>query len=207
MFYITDHHWSGDSCFHAWLALEEWFENSGVLPTEDIYGPEEFEREVIPDCFLGSYGVKVGKYYAGKDDYVYYNPLFQPEVLFKQYDADETLVNEMSGSWVSTLMDQGILSNKNYNNKYNASLRGFAYINEIVNEQTNNSKKLLVISHSYGRPLVQYLALNFREVRQIDPQSGRFNGNLAEYIDNYRPDYVIFLVEFEGEVVGEFKVE
>ena len=65
--------------------------------------------------------------------------------------------------------------------------------------------KLLIISHSYGRPLAQYLALNYHEVRQIDPQEGRFNGNILTYIDGYSPDAVLFLIEFEGEIIGEYR--
>lgn len=48
-----------------------------------------------------------------------------------------------------------------------------------------------MIGHSYGRPLVQYLGLGVQELRYLDPQDGRYNENILEYIEKYEPDIVI----------------
>ena len=52
-----------------------------------------------------------------------------------------------------------------------------------------------------------YLALNFLEIVNLDPQIGRFSGDYLEYIDKYEPDMVLFQVEFEGEIIGEYTGE
>lgn len=119
-------------------------------------------------------------------------------------NADGVLLKEHEGSWFDALTDSLILDNPKYNNKYNAALWGNSGENRIINHNCK-SGKLLLISHSYGRPLAQYLALDFHEVRQIDPQEGRFNGNYLTYIDKYKPDVVLFLVEFEGEIIGNYR--
>ncbi len=52
-----------------------------------------------------------------------------------------------------------------------------------------------------------YLAINFFEIVNLDPQKGRFGGNYLEYIDEYEPDIVLFQVEFEGEIIGVYTGE
>ena len=201
-FYRTDHHWSGDTVFEAYQSILGWMIEQGVLHEETI-DAIDFDRETA-DHFLGSYGVKVGKYYDGEDQYVYFLPKTDMRFTCINLTADEELIAEHEGSWYEAMMDASMLDNPEYNNKHAASIWGNNGENRIINHSVDEGK-LLIISHSYGRPLAQYLALNFHEVRQIDPQKGRFNGNYLTYIDQYRPDVVLFLIEFEGEIIGEYR--
>lgn len=84
---------------------------------------------------------------------------------------------------------------------------GYNVENRVINKMALNDYKLLLISHSYGRPLTQYLALSFREVRNLDPQVGRYNKNYLQYIDEYEPDLVLILTEFEGGIYFTITVE
>lgn len=201
-FYRTDHHWSGDTVFETYQSILDWMIEQGVLH-EEIIDTIDFDR-VTADHFLGSYGVKVGKYYDGEDQYVYYLPKADMRFTCTNLTADGELIAEHEGSWYGAMMDASMLDDPEYNNKYNAALWGNGGENRIINHSADEGK-LLIISHSYGRPLAQYLALNYHEVRQIDPQEGRFNGNILTYIDGYSPDAVLFLIEFEGEIIGEYR--
>lgn len=206
-FYRTDHHWTGDSCFETYQMIVDWCVKNEVLDKNDLDTAknENFKRETVKG-FLGSYGIKVGQYYNGKDVLNYYSPLFETDFTYKMCNADGELQDTFHGSWSEALIDNEILEDSGYNNKYNCFLYGNDKENQIINNDVA-AGKLLVISHSYGRPLAQLLALHFHETHQIDPQEGRFNGNYLEYIDKYNPDVVIFMVESEGQIAGNYKTE
>ncbi|MBR3376597.1 MAG: hypothetical protein IKG44_02795 [Mogibacterium sp.] len=200
MFYRTDHHWSGEACFKAYNEIAEY------LSAEEIINEKQnikFEKVEI-EGFLGSYGIKVGRYYNGRDQFVFYNPAKNLDIEFSEYSADGVLIRTHRGQWADALMDNEILTNPGYNNKYQAALWGNSGENRIINHNIKNGK-LLLIAHSYGRPLAQYLAVDFHEIRHIDPQEGRFGGNYLRYIDDYKPDAILFLGEFEGEIIGEYR--
>ena len=201
LFYRTDHHWSGDTAFETYKAARAWLKSKGLMNT--YFAETDFKRTSV-DHFLGSYGVKVGKYYDGEDQYIYYQPSSEDTFTCITMTADGEVIAEHQGQWLDALMDTSMLDDPEYHNKYNAALWGNGGENRIINHSIDTGK-LLIISHSYGRPLAQYFALDFHEVRQIDPQEGRFNGNYLTYIDDYNPDAVIFLVEFEGEIIGEYR--
>ena len=204
MFYRTDHHWSGDASFETYKAVEEWLLKENIISSRR--GDSKFERIAVSG-FLGSYGIKAGHIYAGTDDYVYYLPKFRTNFIYEGKDVGDMVTNVQQGEWDSALIDRSILENSDYYNKYNAILWGNSGENRIINVDDTNGKKLLIISHSYGRPLAAYLALDLHETRQIDPQEGRFEGNYIEYIDEYNPDAVLFLCEFEGEIIGSYRTE
>ena len=48
------------------------------------------------------------------------------------------------------------------------------------------------------------MSMCFHEVRMLDPQEGRFSGGFLDYIEDYKPDVVLFLGEFEGEIIGTY---
>ena len=146
-------------------------------------------------------------YYAGKDDFVVLLPDFDTDMLFQSFDADGKLQSEKRGDFSFALLDTDILEDPKYNNKYNSFCNVGSIENHVMNFNAPNDLKCLLISHSYGRPLTMYLALNFLEIVNLDPQIGRFSGDYLEYIDKYEPDMVLFQVEFEGEIIGEYTGE
>ena len=200
LFYRTDHHWTTDTTFAVFEALAEKLQIQ-------IEEPLDYTEYIILQSFLGSYGIKVGKYYTGKDDFKILIPENQGQYTFESYDADGSLVMKKTGPWFDTMIDQEMLENNEYNNKYNSWLYTQAIENRIINQEASNDTKLLFISHSYGRPLAAYLSTCIHEVRQLDPQKGRFTGNYLDYIDEYEPDIVLFLCEFEGDLIGEYNTE
>ena len=80
-----------------------------------------------------------------------------------------------------------------HNNKYNANMFGAYGESIIYNEKALNEYKALLITHSYGRVMAQYMCMDYRELRFLDPQKGRYNDNLVDYIKSYKPDVVIFM--------------
>lgn len=210
LFYRTDHHWTVETCFAAYQEIIWQLEKdmNWQLDAENIYTNRDcYEVMTLKNMFLGSYGVKVGEYYAGMDDFVVYIPTFDTDLQFEAYDQEHQLTLEKSGSFLEALMDNAILEDENYYNKYNAFSNGGYVENRVVNHLAENDKKVLLISHSYGRPLTQYLSMCFREIRNLDPQEGRYEDDYLAYIEEYQPDLVLILTEFEGEVVHTLPTE
>ena len=207
VFYKTDHHWSMTACFAAFQELIKEIEKQTNCNIDSkYYDLANYYEYRQSNSFLGSYGVKVGKYYAGQDDFVVYVPNFKTYLNFEAYDENGNLVLAKDGEWMSCLMDLTILSDDDYHNKYNSWSNGAYIENHVVNNLADNNLKVLYISHSYGRPMTQYLALCFREVRHLDPQEGRFQGNYLNYMEVYNPDIVIFQGESVGRIIGTYDV-
>ena len=209
LFYYTDHHWSIESCFTAFQEIIRDIEKNmnWSLDEQGIYTTEESYRiDTKPNSFLGSYGIKVNQYYAGKDDFSILIPEFETEYIFEAYDSGQNLILEKRGDFQNAFMDADILEDEDYNNKYNAFNNNCSVENRIINLDADNNKKVLLISHSFGRPLAQYLSTCFGEVRIVDPQEGRFTGDYREYIEEYEPDIVLFFVEHEGEIIGKYNI-
>ena len=188
--YKTDHHWTVQSCFNSAPIICQML---GINSCESFYSDyANFQKITYDDCFLGSIGIKVGPYFTGKDDFAVYNPTFQTNLTLKHY-VKGVLACASSGNFWETFIDQSLIENKEYHNKYNALMYG-AYCEAIVeNSLSPNDKTALLVSHSYGRGLTPYLSLYFKEMRYLDPQEGRYNENYLKYIKGYKPDYVIVM--------------
>lgn len=203
LFYKTDHHWSMKTCFASFQdtikAINE--ELNLDLDSASKYTNLKYYKEWKKEnCFLGSYGVKVGKLYAGEDDFVVYLPKFETELDFQMYQ-EHKLILEKTGSFEEAAVDFDILDNPNYVNKYNAFSNGGYIENRIINRMADNNLKVLLISHSYGRPLFPYLSLCFKETRNLDPQEGRYNDSYKKYINDYNPDIVLIFTELAGSYI------
>lgn len=213
-FYLTDHHWRLETCFAAYVEIMKQIEDDlGWNLTNDRYilGLENYNKYVRKKVFLGSYGVKMGEWYTEMDDFVCFMPNWDTDFWFGAYQNNE-LVLEKEGNFTQALMDMECIEDEDYYNKYmafsNVAISSAANIeSRVINNKSINDYKLLLISHSYGRPLTQYFALGFKEVRNLDPQEGRYNENYLQYIEEYEPDIVLILVEFEGEIPVVIRTE
>lgn len=208
-FYKTDHHWTMQTNFTAFGDIIERVEEDlgWNLCADDFTNLEKYEIFVKEECFLGSFGIKAGKYYAGKDDFVIYLPKVDTVYTFEEYDSNGDLVQTKEGNFKEALIDWNLIMDDKYNNKYNAFSNQGSVENRFINHSALNDKKVLLISHSYGRPLSMYLSLCFGELRNIDLQEGRFKGDIVAYIEEYNPDLVIVMTECEGVIAGKITME
>lgn len=210
LFYRTDHHWSIETCFAAFQEIIWHLENSlnwNLDSDKKFTNLESYEKITYEKSFLGSYGVKVGEYYLGADDFEIYIPKYETDFIFEKYDANHEMIMRKKGDFFKSMMDEEIIQDKNYYNKYNSFSNGGYIENRVFNNKADNDKKILLISHSYGRPLLQYLSLCFKEVRNLDPQEGRYNDDYFKYIDEYEPDLILIMNEFEGEITNEIAIQ
>ena len=196
-YYNTDHHWTVGSALNAARIIAGEIDRIyGIAPGnyEEYGNIDNYDPLTYESCFLGSIGIKVGPYFGGKDPYTVYVPKFETDLDFRYY-KDNELISEYSGDFLETFIDQGILEDESYYNKYDANLHG-AYVESVItNHLAETECKGLLITHSYGRPMAQYMSLGFSELRYLDPQKGRYNENLLEYIREYKPEVVIYMYD------------
>lgn len=199
-FYKTDHHWTVESSFYAAKDIVEKLNENGTLEyNTGAFDIENFDIEHYEKAFLGSEGVKTGKYYVGKDDFNILVPNDRYSYSYQHY-VDGEKQTDKEGSFKECFVDEELLKDGDYNNKYNACIYG-GYVENIIHSSNNSGKKLLLISDSFARPMVPYLASTFSEIRYLDPQVGRYNDSYIEYIKTYKPDIVVMM--YTGDFVRE----
>lgn len=164
---------------------------------EELVNIDNYDIEFIKDCFLGSQGIKTGKYYVGKDDFEVIIPKFETSVKFFRYDNDG-IAEEREGSVAATFISYGLIYDKNYNNKYAAYTFDGYIENRIYNYNADNDLKVLLIADSFSRPLVAFFSQCFYETRNLDPQTGRYTDSYIEYIEEFKPDVVVMMFPGDG---------
>jgi hypothetical protein len=192
--YRTDHHWAMPLVFKAFAATRDRLNSDygyGLDPDGVYTDIDNYEKIVYEGTFLGSAGIRVGKYYAGMDDFALYIPKFDTDLKLEEFKQGHKPAGEYSGSFREAFIDESSLE-PDHMNKYQAYLKNGYVENFIENRKSDNDLKCLFISDSYGRPYAQYLSLLFRETVVIDAsRTNRFTGNVKEYIDEQDPDVVI----------------
>ncbi len=188
-FYKTDHHWTNQSSLNATKAISDYLNIDS-----SIYDISNYNQILYKKSFLGSAGVRTGQYYVGKDDFTLLLPKFDTSLQYKHLSNGEETTNK-SGNFKSAFINTKFLMDENYRNKYNVFLSGENVEHIIQNDKVEDGK-LLLISDSFARPMVQYLSLSFHETRYLDPQDGRYNKSYIKYISEYKPDVVLIMFNY-----------
>ena len=188
-FYKTDHHWITESAFYVYANICEILNSDyNFKINEEYYDINSFCKEVYKKTFLGAEGRRVGKYYAGLDDF---------ELIFPDFETDFTF----------SVPDKGIIRNGSFNNailddsqtlgKYGFDRNAYyKYIGgdypfvKIENHMQKNKKKIMVVKDSFGIPVSSFLSLACEELNIVDV---RYNEEqLRSIIEKECPDIVLF---------------
>ena len=194
-FYKTDHHWTVESSFYAAGDIIAKLKDEDILNQPEVskyFNRNQYILKSYKKCFLGSEGVKTGEYYVGKDDFNILIPKFSTNFSYKHYINGE-LQKATQGTFCKAFVDEAILRDGAYYNKYNACLYGGYVENIIQNSNLQTGQRVLLISDSYARPMTMYLSSAFSVVYYLDPQEGRYNDSYIEYIKKIEPDIVIMM--------------
>ena len=201
-YYKTDHHWTCEAAFQAnsivmkylYEKFEVSFKEYDMEKFQDI---DQYKLIDYESSFLGSVGIRVGEHYSKKENFSIIMPAFSTDFNYEHL-INGKRTGYFSGDFYECFIDEKRLLDKNYKNKYMVFLRGGYVENIIKNNESNNELKALFISHSYGRPMSQYMSLYFKEIRYLDPSPGRYNSSYIEYIQSYEPDVVVLM--YNGEI-------
>ena len=187
-FFKTDHHWLPQTGLEAAkLVLEKINELYNLDLDSGILDPDNFEYSTYEKCFLGSQGKKVGKYYAGIDDFTVITPDFETSF----YRSVPIMGIEENGSFEDCFSDYSLLENTDI---YTASPYVFYtsdYSLEICkNLSCKNGAKILILRDSFGCVLTPFMSLGIEELHVVDTR--QYKESLYDYIEQNDFDLVIF---------------
>ena len=196
-FYKTDHHWTVESAFNANLFIKGYISKSqSTYEIENNKQTEDYKKVTKQNSLLGSYGIRVGQYFAGKDDYSVMIPKFETEYIYEAYDTNHKKVAEKEGSYEDVFIEDSYFNNPDYLNKYNTYILDGTVEARAINKKSNNDTKVLLIGDSFSRPLFTFLSDGVAEIRFLDAQEGRYNDSFKSYIDEYNPDILLISYNF-----------
>lgn len=195
-FFRTDHHWTYTGALTALQEIVREFENMFPDAQLDLSraDPSQWELHVLKDWHLGTWGRRVGLYFAGVDDLAYYTPVQTDMTRISCAIPDEGLFYK--GDFSDAIIRKQLLAEQGY---FNASVSayylymGYDYpLMHLRNPDAPNDLKVLIIKDSFATPVLGYMSVLFQEVDVVDPRY--YEGSIAQYALFSQPDIVIEMI-------------
>lgn len=161
VFYKTDHHYTTYGAYSVYL---EYCYNNNIVPLDISY----FNITEFSDKFYGTLYSKTN-YYDALPDSIY---LFKTNTDYDVEYMDSHVVTK-------SLYDYDYINKKD---KYSVFLSNNHSLINIVNNDIDSNKELLVIKDSYGNSFVPFISENYKKVHVVDL---RYNLNsMTKYLKN-----------------------
>lgn len=194
MFYKTDHHWKAEAGLWAAGEISAFLSalDDDYSVEETILNPSSYTYEVHENIFLGSAGRRVGRLYAGMDDFTVITPNFETKLSFSAENGP--VHREGSFSDVFIVRDALYPDDPLTSNVYSTYCGSSFSQMELRNHGTESGpsctpKKLLLIRDSFSDVLIPFLSLGYEQLDVLDLRT--FEGNLMDYIERSCPDMVL----------------
>lgn len=208
-YYKTDHHWNSDGALVAFHEIVSVL--SEIAPDANIdleYTlPQQWERHIKENWYLGSLGKRVGTLFGGTDPLIWYTPQFETEmscIIPKHKQL-------FSGDFSKANIRSEYIDKKDYfaYNAYCVYIGGDYPLVQHRNLQAPSKLRLLILKDSFMLPLQSYLSTVFQEIDVIDPRHFT-DCTLVEYVQWSQPDIVIMAInpsQFGSSAYKRFGVE
>ena len=186
-FFRTDHHWKPETGLWAAREILKFLHNDYNWPVNpEILNPENFDKVIYRDWFLGSEGKKLTLEQTKPDDISLLYPKFENRL---NYEIPQSEIN-ISGDF-SIIYDMSRIQSRDYYNLNPYATYDYANkaLKKFTNLLTGYDKKLLFIHDSFANSVIPFLALEVKNIDEID--LGQFTGSVKTFIKSERPDIVI----------------
>lgn len=188
-FFKTDHHWKPEAAFNVYQKTCEILNDKYDFKIDEkYYNTDLLKKEKYEKSFLGAEGRRIGRFYAGLDDF---------ELLYPDFQTEFTLNIPSKGIIREGSFEESILTNKEVLGKYRFDTNAYyTYLGgdyplvTIKNHMQNNDKKIMVVKDSFGIPYSSFLALACEELNIVDVRYSE--EQLGDIIKEMQPDMVIF---------------
>ena len=173
----TDHHWNTKGAFYTFTKIVDWIgQTTGVVADQKITEYNNYTIKRYEKVLLGSYGQRVGEYFAGIDDYDLIMPSF--DVSF--------IKDGVKHSFIEQAVNESVFHTKGIKSRY-----VYDYALNIPEGVATTSQKLsiLFITDSYAKAVAPYMKLAYSDYTSDYYPSG-FN---AEHIREMNPDVVVLM--------------
>jgi len=200
-FYRTDHHWTVQTAFQAYRKIFARLQRDYHFDFDGAYADiDNFTARTFPHKFLGSYGRRVGRYYAGRDDITLLTPKFPTSYSSWKLNLRNQQVTR-EGDFTEVIFDGK--DPEKIAIDYIIYLNGDWPAMKITNH-LQKKYKLLVIKDSFAPPVIAFLSMNVHEINVVDMRQYRFKQSVEEYILDYKPDLVLILYNKDMLSSGAF---
>ena len=192
-FFDVDLHWKPETGFWAAkVIMNELSQTYNCKINEDALDEKSYTVVTYKNWFLGGYGQRVGRFYAGSDDFSLFFPNFQTNI--RMGIPSKSLLR--AGEFGDVVYDMECVKEKGFYKKYpySAFCFGDNPLTYFQNDNAPNNKKLLIVKDSFALSVVPYLSLQFAQIDMIDLRWYQ-DMTLKEYIAENTPDYVLILVD------------
>lgn len=198
LFYKTDHHWTTSTAFWAFTKIIDLLEKYDFTITSGDYFKDinNYDIQIIEDCYLGSLGRRVGEAVAGLDNYIFIEPKFETDYTIFDGLAPGDLP-AFSGDFRTAIVKEHILNNTDVTSNKHATYFEWDYGNLIIkNNLIENDLKILLIKDSYSLPVAAFLSTCLKELHMIDMRDAS-TINLLDYVEANDIDMVITMYNTE----------
>lgn len=191
-FYRTDHHWTTESAFAAFVHTVDYLNSElGMDVDTSVCDELRWNRITMRSAFLGSAGRRIGQALAGLDDYTFIEPAFETSynVYYPKISSEWP---NWAGNFRTALVRDGLLFSDDVSANRYASYFEYDYGELIIdNLLAENDLHITVIKDSFALPYSAFLSTAVKRIDMIDLRE--FEGSVTEHILNTSPDIVIIL--------------
>ncbi len=179
VYYKTDHHWTAEGAYLAYVALGECL---GYTP----YERNAFRPVIATDTFIGTTQASSGMYWIGGE-----------AIELWRYEGEEAFVTEIvtGGNVTRTLQGFYDMEALATHDEYNVFLGGTNTHIRITNPSREEAPVLVLLKDSFSQSLAPFLARHY-DLVLLDPRTYDFrvSGALTEWIQNEEADQVMLLL-------------
>ena len=193
LFYGSDHHWTVPAGFYGARQIMDWLEQAtGKEIPDAVQDPASYRSEYYEDQFVGTWALRTGEIFGGRDDF---------EILLPEF---ETRLKETAegreGTFTEILMHTEPLEEKTPK-----PLTAYAEVLDDASLSTTNllaenDMKVMFISDSFGLATGPYLALGVQDliwVSSYDP------AGVAAAVEAVQPDAVVLMQYAQLNLIEE----
>jgi hypothetical protein len=210
-FYNTDHHWRIRTAFTAFGDLITWLNNrygANLDPEGYVRDIRNYNTKVYGNAFLGSMGRRTGIVYSGLDDFEVIWPKFDQLTNFTYLGrfTEPERMTEKTGTFTESLIYPPVIrTEKPYQTDfYSVYHSGIKSHEMIINHNSPDAPRLLMIRDSFSLPLGAFMASLFSEIHMIWPVSGEIRLNIEEYLLENTFDYIMVELSETGLYINNF---
>ena len=191
----TDHHWTAQTGFWAYVQIFRTLQNMGVVSDipDNLLDANQFEFRIYQNSFLGSLGKRTGQYYAGVDDFCKIIPRFQTNISVKIPDANV----DLTGRYEDVAYAEENFGGTDYFNQ--RSYSAYGYGNRAMvhwgSDVAPIKQRFLVYGDSFGNVPFSLFPLCVQTCDELDMR--HFTENFAAYYEEFNPDVIVCLVNVQ----------
>ena len=198
LFFRTDHHWKPTTALWASQRLCEVLNgNYGFKIDTCLLDISRFSQTTYKKRFLGSLGKRVGRFYAGVDDFTLVLPKYDTDMVFSSRDLSDNYLSgdetARSGSFEDAFIFKPYLDKDLMNINTYASYSGNDYPETVTKNNRISDGRILLIRDSFCDTAAPFLSLAAcRELYTLDLRY--YYGSVEEYVKKVQPDIVIVML-------------